>query len=156
MPQKNSVNPNLVNPNLVNPNLVNPNLVNPNLVNPNLVNPPASMNPFNIMETKIDSNKNENISISQDNEKNERPSSLPSDISSNISSEDINKLMLTDESDEEDILNRFNDFDKEEEKEEKVIDKSMTVNELKKISASMNLPVSGNKTKLIERIQGNK
>ena len=26
----------------------------------------------------------------------------------------------------------------------------MTVNELKKISASMNLPVSGNKTKLIE------
>ena len=43
-----------------------------------------------------------------------------------------------------------------EEKEEKVIDKSMTVNELKKISASMNLPVSGNKTKLIERIQGKK
>ena len=29
----------------------------------------------------------------QDNEKNERPSSLPSDISSNISSDDINKLM---------------------------------------------------------------
>ena len=84
------------------------NIINPNLVNPNLVNP--------FMEPKIDSNKNENlmntipnenISISQDNEINNRPS-LPSDISSNISNDDIDKLMLTDSSDEEDILNRFN------------------------------------------------
>ena len=123
-------------------------------------------------------------------------STLPSDVSSNISKDDIEKLMLTD-SDEEDILGGSSDSDIDDtddkleltgddlitelddegidllnvntvnedvNKDNEDVNKdnedvdytSLTVNELKEILVSNNLPVSGNKTKLIQRIQENK
>jgi hypothetical protein len=114
-------------------------------------------------------------------------SKLPSDIGSSFSKDDIEKLMLTDSDNDENLSElSFNDNVDDDNVDDDNVDDdnvdddnvdddnvdddnvdddnvdddkdytSMTVNELKEILVSNNLPVSGNKTKLIQRIHENK
>ena len=54
------------------------------------------------------------------------------------------------------ILNMDKDNDEEEKEEEIVIDERMSVNQLREICRELDLPQSGNKSKLIKRINENK
>ena len=125
-------------------------------------NPIHSLDPPEIVNSLPTENETKSFSNFFNNEE-IQVSKLPSDISSTLSIDDIEKLMLTD-SDNDENLSELSFSDKVEDdkveddkvEDDKVEDKDytlMTVNELKEILVSRNMPVSGNKTKLIQRIQ---